>query len=38
MSKYKVLLVNDDGYLSKGINAIRDKLIDNGFDVITVAP
>ncbi|RMA96978.1 5'/3'-nucleotidase SurE [Hydrogenothermus marinus] len=38
MSKYKVLLVNDDGYLSPGINAIRDVLLENNFEVITIAP
>jgi 5'-nucleotidase len=38
MKKYKVLLVNDDGYLSEGLNAIRKVLIENNFEVITVAP
>ncbi len=38
MKKYKAFLVNDDGYLSEGLNAIRKKLLEEGFDVITVAP
>ena len=38
MKKYKVLLVNDDGYLSEGLNAIRNVLLENNFEVITVAP
>ena len=38
MNKYKVLLVNDDGYLSEGLNAIRNVLIEKGFEVVTVAP
>jgi len=33
-----VLLVNDDGYHSKGLLAIRRKLLDAGFRVITVTP
>ena len=32
------LVVNDDGYKSDGILAIRKKLMENGYRVITVAP
>jgi len=35
---YTVLLVNDDGYHSKGLLAMRSRLIENGFNVITVTP
>ena len=38
MEKYKVLLVNDDGYHSKGLQAIREELLNNNFEVITVTP
>ncbi len=38
MSKYKVFLTNDDGYLSEGLNSIRNRLLEEGFDVITVTP
>ncbi len=38
MEKYKVLLVNDDGYHSDGILTMREVLIENGFDVTTVTP
>ncbi|RUM46634.1 MAG: 5'/3'-nucleotidase SurE [Hydrogenothermus sp.] len=36
--KKRILLVNDDGYLSAGLNAIRNFLIEKGFEVITVTP
>ncbi|NPA52114.1 MAG: 5'/3'-nucleotidase SurE [Aquificae bacterium] len=38
MSKYKIFLTNDDGYLSEGLNTIREKLLSEGFEVITVTP
>ena len=38
MKKYKVLLVNDDGYHSDGILTMREVLLENGFDVTTVTP
>lgn len=38
MERYRVLLVNDDGYQSRGLISIRNRLIENGFDVITVTP
>ncbi len=38
MDKYKVLLVNDDGYHSEGVLTMRKVLIQNGFDVTTVTP
>ncbi len=38
MEKFKVLLVNDDGYHSEGILTMRETLIENGFDVTTVTP
>ena len=34
----KILLVNDDGYQSKGILFLRQKLIEKEFDVVTVTP
>ena len=37
MEKYKIFLTNDDGYLSEGLQAIREEL-KKYFDVITVAP
>lgn len=36
--KPKVLITNDDGYQSPGIHAIREKLIEEGFDTITITP
>jgi len=33
-----VFLTNDDGYQSKGLQAIRNRLIEENFRVITVAP
>jgi len=33
-----VFLVNDDGYLSKGLNTLRKTLLKSGFKVVTVAP
>ncbi|MEJ5172879.1 MAG: 5'/3'-nucleotidase SurE [Hydrogenothermaceae bacterium] len=36
--KPTVLLTNDDGYQSPGIHAIREKLIKEGFKVITITP
>ena len=38
MSKIKVLLVNDDGYYSEGIRAIRNLMKERGFEVITITP
>ena len=38
MNKYRVLLVNDDGYHSEGVLTLRDILIKNSFDVTTVTP
>ncbi len=38
MKKYKVLLVNDDGYQSEGLLLLRKKLLEQDFDVITVTP
>ncbi|WP_457639826.1 5'/3'-nucleotidase SurE [Persephonella sp.] len=38
MAHKKVLLVNDDGYHSKGLLLLREKLIQEGFKVITVTP
>ena len=38
MEKYRILLVNDDGYHSEGILTIRKVLLDNKFEVITVTP
>ncbi len=38
MEKYRVLLVNDDGYQSEGLKAIRERLLEEGYDVITVTP
>jgi 5'-nucleotidase len=38
MEKYRVLLVNDDGYHSEGVLTMRKVLIQNGFDVTTVTP
>lgn len=38
MSRYKVLLTNDDGYQSDGILQIRKALIDANFDVVTISP
>ncbi len=36
--KKLIFLTNDDGYQSKGILTIRKKLLEEGFDVITVTP
>jgi len=36
--RYRVLLVNDDGYQSRGLTAVRKRLIDEGFEVVTVTP
>ena len=38
MSKKTILLVNDDGYRSEGLLAIREILKEKGYRVITVAP
>ncbi len=38
MKKYKIFLTNDDGYLSEGLNTLREKLIQNGYEVITITP
>ncbi len=38
MSEKLILLVNDDGYRSEGLLAIREFLKEKGFTVITVAP
>ncbi|WP_457644009.1 5'/3'-nucleotidase SurE [Persephonella sp.] len=38
MKKYRVLLVNDDGYQSEGLLSLRQKLISENFEVITVTP
>lgn len=36
--KPKVLITNDDGYQSPGVHAIREKLIEQGFETITITP
>lgn len=36
--KQKVLITNDDGYQSPGVHAIREKLIEEGFETITITP
>ena len=33
-----ILLTNDDGYLSPGIRAMRQALLDQGHEVLMVAP
>ena len=38
MSQKTILLVNDDGYRSEGLLAIREELKNKGYKVITVAP
>ncbi|WP_457642316.1 5'/3'-nucleotidase SurE [Persephonella sp.] len=38
MEKYKVLLVNDDGYQSEGLLSLRKSLLKEGFEVVTVTP
>jgi len=38
MEKRRILLVNDDGYHSQGLLSLRKRLMDEGFDVITVTP
>ncbi|MDQ7056212.1 MAG: 5'/3'-nucleotidase SurE [Persephonella sp.] len=38
MERYRVLLVNDDGYQSEGLKAIRERLLNEGYDVVTVTP
>ncbi len=38
MDRFKIFLTNDDGYLSEGLNTLRQKLIRENFDVVTVTP
>ncbi|WP_456382865.1 5'/3'-nucleotidase SurE [Persephonella sp.] len=38
MGNKRILLVNDDGYHSKGLLSIRERLLDEGYEVVTVTP
>ncbi len=38
MKKFKILLVNDDGYKAEGINILYDVLAEDGHDVWILAP
>ncbi len=38
MDKYLIFLTNDDGYLSEGLNTLRIKLLNSGFEALTVTP